>query len=393
MPYFDHNATSPLLPCARATWLSAVDETWYNPASPYRAAARAHLALEDARERLATLFGCAPARIVFDSGATEGANAVVAWGAARATRENACIRVSTTEHPAVLESARALTGRRFRPIVVSGDGGVDARALAHAVAAEPTSLVAIMAANNETGVLADLDGIAGACREAGVAWLCDASQWIGRMPVRDLPRDAFIVGSAHKFGGPRGVGFLVVPEIAEGFVAAIGGGQEGGHRAGTPDVVGVLAMVAALEWCETHDAAARERRAGWRDACAQALVDGGIRDACVHGAGAPRLWNTLSLALPPYDAARWVARLDRLGFEVSTGSACATGSDGPSHVLAAMGVSTLRARATVRVSSDWRTTEDDWRALAEGFAATWTQLESEREGSGSGSMVVAIPPV
>lgn len=379
MPYFDNNATTPMLPQARAAWLAADEGAWQNPSSPYRSAARAHRLLEDARTRLAALMRTVPERVVFNSGATEANNAIMAWTAS-VLPAGALARVSSIEHPSMLASARKHFGSRLRAITVARDGRVAPAELDEAMRAGRTGLVAVMAANNETGVLNPVGEIAAVCQAHGATFVCDASQWIGRLPARDLPALAFLVGCAHKFGGPKGVGFVCFPEGAEGFRGMLGGEHEHGHRAGTENLAAISAMMAALESGESHDAAARDERASWRDACAAAVLEA-IPGACVHGAGKQRLWNTLSLGLPRHENTRWVARLDRLGFEVSTGSACATGSDAPSHVLAAMGVSAEQARRTIRISSGWTTTRADWRALGRAIAEVWRALESEAPGS------------
>ncbi len=379
MPYFDHNATTPLLPQAREAWLAAMDEAWQNPSSPYRSAARAHRLLEENRSKLAAMFGAPPENIVFNSGASEGNNAILAWAAAVLPADRgAC--VPPTEHPSMLEAARAyFAGPRLRSIEVDASGRIVFEKLEAALRREPAGLVAAMAANNETGVLGDAAAHAALCREQGAWMLCDGSQWIGKLPCAKLPRDIFLVGCAHKFGGPKGAGFICLPPGAEGFRGIRGGGHEHGHRAGTENLASIAAMVAALVYSESHDDGDRRARAGWRDACAAAVI-ASVPGAFAHGADAPRLWNTLSLCLPAHENTRWVARLDRLGFDVSTGSACATGSDAPSHVLAAMGVFPEQARRTIRISSGWATTQEDWLALAAAIAATWRELEAENSG-------------
>jgi cysteine desulfurase len=191
-----------------------------------------------------------------------------------------------------------------------------------------------------------------------------------------LPDTAFLVGSAHKCGGPKGTGWLWVPEAAHSFRGALGGGQEGGRRGGTENYPAVAAMVAALEQAETRSRAEREERALWRDACAEEIA-AAVPGARVVAENAPRLWNTLSVCLPAHDNTRWVVRLDRLGFQVSTGSACATGSAAPSHVLAAMGLAPEQARRTIRISAGWDTTAEDWRGLARAVVRTWRELEAE----------------
>lgn len=386
MPYFDHNATTPLLPAARAAWLEAADTAWHNPSSPYRASARVHRLLESARARIAAIVGSAPESIVFNSGATEANNAVAIW-AARHLPEDAAVWISPAEHPSALESARAWLGRRLRLLRLDAAGRVDVAALDAALAREKSALVIAMAANNETGVLNPVGEIAEVCRRRRVFLAVDSSQWIGKLPAAELPAEAFLIGCAHKFGGPKGTGFLRLAAGAEGFAGARGGAQEHDHRAGTEDYSGIAAMVAALEVCEAFGMDDRTERMGWRDAFI-AAVRKAVPGVAVVGEGAPRLWNTVSLTMPRHENTRWVTRLDRLGFEVSTGSACATASAHPSHVLAAMGLSAEAARRTIRVSAGWETTEADWKALAAGIAQAWADLEAEQAAEGDGGVTV-----
>lgn len=377
MPYFDHNATTPLLPAARDAWLRASDEAWANPSSPYRISARVHRLLGDARTRVAAILGVTPEEIVFTSAATEANNAVVHW-AARVLAPGARVLVSPTEHPSVLAPAREVFGDRLVECTVGADGRIDPASLP----AGGFGLVAIMAANNETGVLGPVAEVGAWCRERGAWYLCDASQWVGRLPARGLAPGGFIVGCAHKFGGPKGMGFLRVPPaaLAAGFRGQVGGEQEGGRRAGTENFPAVAAMVAALESAETQIASIDER-AAWRARFIDTITRR-LPGCVVNSGGAPTLWNTVSLRLPAHDNTRWVVRLDKLGFEVSAGSACATGSAKPSRVLTAMGLSADEARRTLRLSSGWATTERDWHALADAIANVWEQLQAETQGGG-----------
>lgn len=372
MPYFDHNATTPLLPAARDAWLRASDEAWANPSSPYRMSARVHRLLDAARERVAAHVGASSEEIVFTSGATEANNAVLRWFA-RILPDPAKPIMSPTEHPSVLEPARELFGSRL----VIGSSAADLPAHLASAAAVPG--VAWMAANNETGLLAQPSAIAGLCRERGAWYLCDAAQWIGRMPARDLAPGAFLVACAHKFGGPKGFGFLRVPAAARqaGFRMQRGGEQEHAQRAGTENYPAIAAMLAALD----HAAAqydSIEARTRWRERFI-ADITAGLPGAIVNTGNAPCLWNTVSLRMPRHENTRWVVRLDKLGFEISSGSACATGAARPSHVLAALGLTPDEARRTVRISAGWETTERDWQLLAEAIVNVWEQLQLEDE--------------
>ena len=374
--YLDHNASAPLLPVARAAWLDAVERFPGNPSSPHRLGARAEAALAEARRRLADWLGCAPHEVLWTSGATEGANAVMhhlgvgggAGGGAGGGGSAAAGRpvwLSAIEHPAVRESARHWLGGRVEEIPVDAQGRVESAWLRRELAAgRRPAAVAVMAANNETGVLQPWREVQALCAEAGVDFVCDATQWCGRRTGRGLGACAFVIGSAHKFGGPRGVGFLKVPGGRTFQPWLRGGGQLEGRRAGTENVAGVLAMLAALEWSEAQLAAGGEaERLALRERFLAALRADwpGVR---VNGEGAERLWNTVSLILPESDCRqRWVVRLDKAGFAVSTGSACASGAEKPSHVLAAMGLRADEAARVVRLSSGWTTTEEEWTGL------------------------------
>ena len=367
MHYFDHNATTPLSEAARRTWLEAVDRFPGNPSSPHRMGSRAERALAEAREALAARLGCSPFDLVWTSGATEAVNMVFHHYAKRLPK-SAEVWVSAIEHPCVLQAAAAFLGKkRVRRIPVTTEGTASLDWLA-AQAVRP-ALVAVMAANNETGVLQPWKKIREWCQEREIPFLCDAAQWIGKMPAAGLGRCDWMIGCAHKFGGTAGVGFLKCP--AESFVEPllVGGDQELSRRAGTENVAGILAMAAALEERESllsADWLASRRQ--WQRRFEESILDF-LPGTQILGRGTDRLWNTISMVMPAGDCRfRWVVKLDRLGFAVSTGSACASGKEKPSHVLAAMQCSASAAGRTIRCSSGPETSEQEWRALAEALA-------------------------
>jgi len=362
MPYFDHNATTPLAPVAREAWLQASDELWQNPASPYRGSARAKIRLDAVRAQLAEFIGCAPEQVVFTSGATEGANAVLAsW--ARTFPVEARLLVNPTEHPCVLEPVKCFFGERLIWLPVNRDGLVDCDAVKTLLEKHRIAGVITMAANNETGVLQPWVEIARVCATSGVEYLCDAAQWFGKLPASGFGSAGWVISSAHKFGGPKGVGFLKLPAGAESFQAQLGGAQQRGHRGGTEDLAGAAALVAALAEAEQKKIFQESERLRWRNDFEQA-VRLAVPGVAVIAASAERLWNTVSLLMPHTENHRWVTRLDKLDFQVSTGSACATAKVGPSHVLAAMGFAPDEAKRVIRISSSWETSESDWRGLA-----------------------------
>ncbi|HEX8296278.1 MAG TPA: cysteine desulfurase family protein [Chthoniobacteraceae bacterium] len=357
MLYFDHNATSPLCAAGRTAWLEATERFVGNPSSPHRLGARASVALEEAREKLASWLGGAPRDIVWTSGATEGNNAALHHAAA----EEGEAWISAIEHPCLLEASRRFFSGRLQHIPVTPAGVVDLDWLRAAFFRKKPALVAVMAANNETGVLQPWEEIAALCREQNVAFLCDAAQWLGKMAPSGLGACDFVTGCAHKFGGPQGVGFLKVPANFRPLI--VGGMQEEGRRAGTENVAGVLASVAALEQ-RTSQLNLTARRKMREDA--EAAILDAVPAARIVGGTAERLWNTIEVIMPelPDCRQRWVVKLDKLGFAVSTGSACASGKEQTSHVLAAMGCSAAEASQALRFSSGWETELADWLQLA-----------------------------
>ena len=366
--YFDHNATTPLLAVARQAWLDATEQFIGNPSSPHRIGARAEMALAAARETLAAFLDCGPLEIVWTSGATESSNMVL-HHFARSLGSDAEVWISVTEHPCVLSAARHYFPGRHRLIPARRSGNVDLDWLEANLRESRPGAVAVMAANNETGVLQPWREILALCREHEVPLLCDAAQWIGKEPAQGLGECHYLSGCAHKFGGPRGVGFLKVPHRGRFYPLVLGGGQEAGRRAGTENVTGVLSMIAALEHCERslagHPIVEKIRLREEFETKLGETVPG----TEIVGRHADRLWNTVSVLTPPAERRhRWVVKLDKLGFAVSTGSACASGTEEPSHVLAAMGYAPDEAFRALRFSSGWETTRDDWAALLDAIA-------------------------
>lgn len=240
------------------------------------------------------------------------------------------------------------------------------------------TLVSVMAANNETGVVQPWEALGRACRERGVPYHCDAAQWIGKRPMKGMGEVAdFVTGCAHKFGGPKGTGFLVIPEAAVGTFRFIAGGpQEGGHRGGTEDLPGILAMVAALR--EKDDVVLEAGEAEWsaaRDEFESVLLER-LPGAKLVGAGATRLWNTSMFVLPGHANLKWLTRLSDLGIAVSTGSACSAGRGNPSRVMEAMGLEHEEMGRVLRVSGGWETKREDWEELLEALVSISEQLDS-----------------
>ena len=210
MTYFDHNSTTPLSPAAREAWLTAAEQFPANPSSPHRLGGRAEAALAEAREKLARMLGCQPFDLIWTSGATESNNTVL-HHYTRTRPELKEVWVSAIEHPCVLTPAQHYFGSKFRRIPVSRDGILDLNWIEKQLSRRRPALIAVMAANNETGVIQPWQAVLQLCRERDVAFFCDAAQWIGKMPARGIGQSDWVSGCAHKFGGPKGVGFLKCP--------------------------------------------------------------------------------------------------------------------------------------------------------------------------------------
>lgn len=370
MSYFDHNATTPLNPKARDAWLDVQDRHWHNPSSLYRDAAMAKELLDDARERTGEVMGVEPERVVFTSGATEANNAVLQWFAV----DGATIGVSPFEHPCVRDPAERLFGERSFEVEVVDVGSF--------LEAKRPNLFSMMAASNETGVILPWRESAARCRARGVVFHCDAAQWIGKMPAGDLAEADFVVASGHKFGGPKGVGFMLVPEGSSSFRMQAGGPQEERRRAGTEDLAGIVAMVVALEDVVGKVGCPRGR------AIFEERVLDELPGSEVAGRSEERLWNSSMVVMPDFDNRKWLSRLDRLGFQVSTGAACSTGSDGPTLALAAMGYDLAQMKRTLRFSGGWETTEEDWGKLA----AAVIEVFGDLSGTDRKSTLSALAP-
>lgn len=375
--YFDHNATTPMSAAARAAWLEAAERYWHNPSGLYREAGDARSVLEDWRETLADFLGIdEPERIVFTSGATEANNAVIAHVAGVLS---GCLVTSEIEHPCVAASiGRHLETSRVRCLPTDvATGVVDLAPLKEWIGKGEVGAVSLMAANNETGALQPWREAADLCREHGIPFHTDAAQWFGKRPADGLGDAGYVTGSGHKFGGGKGVGFLILPED-EGdrtFHGLVGGPQEHGRRAGTEDLPSIAAMVTALlEHDEGALAPLWECQAGWRDEFeARIGKEGGVRLLAKEGM---RLWNTSMFVLPHAKNVKWLTRLSQRGFAVSTGSACSAGKGNPSAVMMAMGLDYEEMGRVLRVSGGPGTSGEDWSALAEAILAVGAELAS-----------------
>ena len=381
--YLYWNATTPLRPEARAA-MAAAWELSGNPSSVHAEGRQARRLVEDARAAVAGALGALPRHVVFTSGGTE-ANASALTPALRGPAGSPVQRllVSSVEHPSVL------AGGRFGPealskIAVTPSGVVDLGDLRARLAAGPPALVSIMAANNETGALQPVREAAEMVHGAGGLLHVDAIQAFGKIPldIRTLGADLLTV-SAHKIGGPKGVGALVLAEGLLGVEPLLrGGGQERGHRAGTENVAGIVGFGAAVKASMGALEADRQRLEGLRDRLEAGLL--GTPGAIIFSREAPRLPNTTLFTVPGLRAETAVIGFDLEGIAVSSGSACSSGKVQPSHVLGAMGVGPKLAQGAVRFSLGWSTTETDidlalqaWRKLGSTLikGSDETQLE------------------
>jgi len=375
MIYFDNNATTPVLREAREAWLNATEHFSGNASSPHQVGTKASIALREAREKLAHFLGCHVNDIVWTSGATE-ANNTVMHHFAKTLDAKTEVWVSAIEHPCIAESSKYYFGKRARVIPVTHDGVIDLDWLTTELADTRPGLIAVMAANNETGVLQPWREILSICQSYEVPFFTDAVQWLGKMPAKDLGECDFISGAGHKFGGPRGVGFIKIPHKLKLTPLLVGGKQEQGIRAGTENIAIILSFIAALEVREKQMAHSQHLLRGvWRENFEKQLLKE-LPGTTIVGAKSPRLWNTVSALMPHGTNAQWLNKLDKLGFPVSTGSACTTGKEEPSHVLAAMHFKAAEAHRVLRFSSNWETTEADWDALARALGKVHGELKT-----------------
>ncbi|HZI32425.1 MAG TPA: aminotransferase class V-fold PLP-dependent enzyme, partial [Candidatus Binatia bacterium] len=335
----------------------------------------AAILLADAREKLAGHLGCHPLDIIWTSGATEANNTVMHHFAKKLGPAGE-VWISAIEHPCVFDSAQHYFGKRAKLIPVTQEGVIDLDWLTIELADSRPGLVAVMAANNETGVIQPWREACAICHQYKVPFFTDAVQFIGKMPLAGLGECDYISGAAHKFGGPRGVGFLKIPHRSSIAPLLFGGKQEGSRRAGTENVPIIASMMAALDVREKQIARSEHLlRKLWRDNFEAALLRA-LPATTIIGQNQPRLWNTVSALMPDGDRKlQWVIRLDKAGFAVSTGSACTTGKEEPSHVLSAMGYKTAQAVRAVRYSAGWETTEADWDALLKAIVKVHDEMQ------------------
>lgn len=350
MLYLDANATEPLRPAAREAALAAMAAAG-NPSSIHAAGRAARHILESAREMVARACAARPADVIFTSGATE-ANAM----AVHALGKDKVIFIGATEHDSIRAAAPGAIS-----LPVRGDGTVSPEILDEMLAAHPGALLCLHSANNETGVLHDIEFAAKACAAHGALLHVDAVQSIGR-----CNRDWLGLGAAsfslsgHKFGGPMGAGALIIRQGLEITAYTKGGGQEQGRRGGTPPLPAIAGLAAAIGVPYEADKIVSYRNE--IEAFCQNL------GAIAVGGSAPRLPNTVNLALPGVRAETQLIALDMANIAVSAGSACSSGKLAASHVLTAMGYENLAGQA-IRVSLPWNVSADAVPIFTQAYAA------------------------
>ena len=370
MHFCDHNATSPLRPECREAVLHALT-IGGSPSSVHAAGRAAHALVEEARDAVARLAGAKADEVIFTSGATES-NFLALWGAVEGamTEGEKPVRitrlfVSAIEHSSVLKTAQRVAERaagvRLEILPVTADGVLDTEALRVALReGKGRALVAVMAANNETGVVQPIAEVSRLVREANALLLVDAVTAAGKTDL-DFSLCDYMTFSAHKLGGTQGSGALVARTGAPFAPQILGGGQQKGLRSGTENLSGIAGFGAAAKLA-LNDGEERASVTALRDAF-ESKLKAAIPSVTIFGEKAPRLGNTSNVAVPGLTGENIVIALDLDGVLVSSGSSCSSGKITPSHVLSAMGVDDALAGASLRVSFGWNSTKEDTDAV------------------------------
>jgi cysteine desulfurase len=348
--YLDNNATTQLGPAVIEEMLPFLTKYYGNPSSGYGFAATARKAINVARERLAALLGCEPTEIIFTSGGTETNNAVIN-SALQLEALGKHVVTSAVEHSAVLRPCQDLAKRGCNVTFLGVDrnGNLDLAELEAAIR-PGTSLVSIMWANNETGVVLPVEKIAEICRDKGVSFHTDAVQATGKIPMRLRDTAINLLSlSAHKFHGPKGVGALYVRRGTRFSPLVAGGGQENGRRGGTENVASIVGLGKAAELALKYLTEGKCSVRSMRDRFEKSMLET-VSGVSVNGAAAARLSNTSSLSFEGIESSAALILLDRQGICCSAGSACRTGSQEASHVLRAMNPSADGGRRSLRFS-------------------------------------------
>jgi len=378
MIYLDYNATTPLCDAAREVMLPYLGRHFGNPSSVHAAGREARAAIDDARDKLASLLDVKPHEIIFTSGGTESCNLAVLGLARQRTARGGHVISAKTEHHAVLnavEHLEKLEGFEVTWLNVSCDGIIDLDQLAAAIRPD-TRLVSIMTANNETGVIQPMREISQICRERGVLLHSDMVQSFGKIET-DLSLVDAASFAAHKFYGPKGAGFLFLRSGLSIQPIMFGGAHENERRPGTENVAAIAGMAAAAEWTLRDRESEHERGGRLRDEL-WTRISKSVSEAKQNGANAPRLANTLNVSLLGLDSETLLIALDLEGVCASSGSACMVGSVVASHVLLAMGLPIERARSAVRFSLGKWTTADEIKATGDAVQKIVERLRTRK---------------
>jgi cysteine desulfurase len=379
--YLDNNATTRLDPRVLERMMPLLSEHWGNAGSGHSVGRPVRKLVAEARRDMGALLDVAPEEIVITGSGTEADNLAIRGVVAKAKAPRHLI-CSAVEHPAVLETCRALEREglcALSVVPVDGDGRIDLEAMETALRPGETCLVSVMWTNNETGVIHPIEAIGQLAHAAGARFHVDAVQSVGKLPL-ELDRVAIdlLSMSAHKFHGPKGVGALIVRKGVELAPAVTGGGQERGRRSGTENPAGIVGLAAALEFAiEGRESAAR-RMTELREGLERALIER-VQDLRITGTAAPRVCNTTHFTVPKVEAEAVLIALDRDGIACSSGSACSTGALEPSHVLLAMGVAKDRLHGALRLSLSRETTPEEMDEAAEKLVATVGRLKGLAE--------------
>ncbi|MBL8447476.1 MAG: cysteine desulfurase [Zoogloeaceae bacterium] len=370
--YLDYNATAPLRPEVREAMAPYLGARFGNASSRHEYGRQARAAVDHARAQVAAAVGAHASEVIFTSGGTE-ANNLFLKGVCGARRTAGILAVSAIEHPCVREPAKQLrrAGWQMRQLAVDPSGCIDPDDYAMGLSERP-ALVSVMLANNETGVVQDIGRLAAAARAAGVLFHTDAVQALGKIPVsfHGLGVNGMTL-SAHKIGGPLGIGALVVDKRVDLVPQIAGGGQERGLRSGTENVPAIVGFGVACELAVAAQRGEAARLIGLRDRITAGVASlGGV----VFSQGADRLPNTVFFAFDHVDGETLVGKLDRAGFAVASGSACSSAHPEPSASLMAMGVEQDLARGAVRVSMGWDTVAEHADEFLAALAVTVRDL-------------------
>lgn len=376
MSYFDNNATTPLLPAAREALVNALEQGWANPSSPYRTSAQIRASIQKCRESIASTLKVDPEHLTFTSGATEANNSVFS-SLAHTSSPASRVLLSPFEHPSVTEAAQKWFPDRVDTLTAQLNGEISMEEISDYLQKEQGHvLVAVMAASNESGVIQPWREVARLCQTHDVLFHCDSTQLPGKGSLHDLSLCSFFVTSAHKFGGPKGIGWLVGEDACS---LLVGGEQEKGRRGGTENYPAIISACTAWESMAnfTPDS---EDLSSMRNKFEKQMIRE-FPAVRVIGQDAHRLWNTSLLLMPNFKNLRWVGKLDKLGFQISTGSACSTTKKGGSPIAQAMKLSPADSQHLIRLSSFHSHAASDWDDLFSAFREAHRALIEESADS------------